>query len=134
MGEVVETGSGSTLQKGQRVVVPFVIACGKCFFCEKQQYSACDNSNPVDKQDISETLYGNAMSGLFGYSHLTGGYPGGQAEYVRVPFSDVGPIVVPEGMADEKVLFLSAIIPPGWMAAAKHDSEQRSEERSIGKE
>src|SRR3546814_2992322 len=90
MGEVVETGSGSTLQKGQRVVVPFVIACGKCFFCEKQQYSACDNSNPVDKQDISETLYGHAMSGLFGYSHLTGGYPGGQAEYVRVPFSDVG--------------------------------------------
>src|SRR3546814_7390453 len=80
MGEVVETGSGSTLQKGQRVVVPFVIACGKCFFCEKQQYSACDNSNPVDKQDISETLYGHAMSGLFGYSHLTGGYPGGQAE------------------------------------------------------
>lgn len=124
MGEVVETGSGSTLQKGQRVVVPFVIACGKCFFCEKQQYSACDNSNPVDKQDISETLYGHAMSGLFGYSHLTGGYPGGQAEYVRVPFSDVGPIVVPEGMDDEQVLFLSDIIPTGWMAADNADIEE----------
>src|SRR5690606_34691785 len=92
MGEVVETGSKSTLQVGQRVVVPFVIACGSCFFCQKQQFSACDNSNPVEKQEPSEALYGHAMSGLFGYSHLTGGYAGGQAEYVRVPFSDVGPI------------------------------------------
>src|SRR5690606_24645520 len=94
MGEVVETGPHSTLRKGQRVVVPFTIACGSCFFCSKQQYSACDNSNPVDKQEVSETLYGTPMAGLFGYSHLTGGYSGGQAEYVRVPFSDVGPVVI----------------------------------------
>lgn len=117
MGEVVETGSRSTLQKGQRVVVPFVIACGACYFCQKHQFSACDNSNPADTQDMSEKLYGHAMSGIFGYSHLTGGYAGGQAEYVRVPFSDVGPIVVPEGIEDEKVLFLSDILPTGWMAA-----------------
>jgi len=117
MGEVVDTGPKSTLKKGQRVVVPFTISCGSCFFCEKQQYSACDNSNPVDKQDLSEKLYGHAVSGLFGYSHLTGGYPGGQAEYVRVPYSDVGPIVVPDGLEDEKVLFLSDILPTGWMAA-----------------
>jgi threonine dehydrogenase-like Zn-dependent dehydrogenase len=117
MGEVVETGPASTLQKGQRVVVPFVIACGKCYFCEKHQYAACDNSNPVEAQDATEMLYGHAMSGLFGYSHLTGGYAGGQAEYVRVPFSDVGPVVVPEGIDDDKVLFLSDILPTGWMAA-----------------
>ena len=117
MGEVVDVGTESTLRRGQRVVVPFTIACGQCFFCEATQYSCCDNSNPVDKQDMSETLYGHAMSGLFGYSHLTGGYPGGQAEYVRVPFSDVGPIVVPNGLADDQVLFLSDILPTGWMAA-----------------
>lgn len=117
MGEVVETGPGSTLKKGQKVVVPFTIACGACYFCQKQQYSACDNSNPVDAQDLTEPLYGHAMSGLFGYSHLTGGYAGGQAEYVRVPFSDVGPIVVPNEIEDEKVLFLSDILPTGWMAA-----------------
>jgi threonine dehydrogenase-like Zn-dependent dehydrogenase len=117
MGEVVETGPKSTLVKGQRVVVPFVIACGSCYFCQKQQYAACDNSNPVEKQDMSELLYGHPMSGLFGYSHMTGGYSGGQAEYVRVPFSDVGPIVVPDGIEDEKVLFLSDILPTGWMAA-----------------
>ena len=117
MGEVVDVGTESTLKRGQRVVVPFTIACGSCFFCEQTQYSCCDNSNPADKQDMSETLYGHAMSGLFGYSHLTGGYPGGQAEYVRVPFSDVGPIVVPDGMEDDQVLFLSDILPTGWMAA-----------------
>ena len=90
MGEVVALGSGvHAFKEGDRVVVPFVIACGKCFHCSKQQYSACDNSNPVDEADASETLYGYQMSGLFGYSHLTGGYPGGQAEYVRVPFADV---------------------------------------------
>lgn len=118
MGEVVEVGPGSTLRKGQRVVVPFTISCGTCFFCDKQQYSACDNSNPVEKQEMSETLYGHAMSGLFGYSHMTGGYPGGQAEYVRVPFSDVGPIVIEnDDLDDDKVLFLSDILPTGWMAA-----------------
>jgi threonine dehydrogenase-like Zn-dependent dehydrogenase len=117
MGRVVETGPASTLQKGQRVVVPFTISCGACFHCLKQQFAACDNSNPAEKQDLTEPLYGHAVSGLFGYSHLTGGYPGGQAEYVRVPFSDVGPIVIPEGMADNDVLFLSDILPTGWMAA-----------------
>src|SRR5258707_11593061 len=117
MGEVVETGAKSTLQKGQRVVVPFTIACGACYHCSKQQYSACDNGNPADNQDIAQELYGQPMSGLFGYSHMTGGYAGGQAEYVRVPFSDVGPIVIPDGIEDEKVLFLSDILPTGWMAA-----------------
>jgi len=117
MGEVVETGPRSTLKPGQRVVVPFTISCGGCFFCQKGQFSACDNSNPVENQDASETLYGHAMGAAFGYSHLTGGYAGGQAEYVRVPFSDVGPIVIPDGIADEKVLFLSDIVPTGWMAA-----------------
>ena len=118
MGEVVEVGPGNQkLKVGERVVVPFVIACGKCFFCERQQFSACDNSNPADNADMSETLYGYPMTGAFGYSHLTGGYPGGQAEYVRVPFSDVGPIVIPDGIDDEKVLFLSDILPTGWMAA-----------------
>jgi threonine dehydrogenase-like Zn-dependent dehydrogenase len=123
MGEVVETGPGSTLQKGQRVVVPFTIACGKCFHCEKRQFAACDNSNPAETADISEVLYGQAMSGLFGYSHMTGGYAGGQAEYVRVPYSDVGPIVVPDGLEDDKVLFLSDILPTGWMAAENCDIE-----------
>jgi threonine dehydrogenase-like Zn-dependent dehydrogenase len=123
MGEVVEVGQSSTLTKGQRVVVPFVIACGKCFHCEKQQFSACDNSNPAEKADMSEIMYGQSMSGLFGYSHLTGGYAGGQAEYVRVPYSDVGPIVIPDGLEDDKVLFLSDILPTGWMAAENCDIE-----------
>lgn len=124
MGEVVETGAKSTLKKGQRVVVPFTISCGSCFHCSKLEFSACDNSNPVEKQDMSEELYGHAMGGLFGYSHLTGGYSGGQAEYVRVPYSDVGPIVVPDHLEDDKVLFLSDILPTGWMAAENADIEQ----------
>ncbi|QZH75862.1 MAG: glutathione-dependent formaldehyde dehydrogenase [Erythrobacter sp.] len=117
MGEAVEVGKDSTLEKGQRVVVPFTISCGGCFHCQVQQYSACENSNPAEKQDMSASLYGHPMSGLFGYSHLTGGYSGGQAEYVRVPFSDVGPIVIPDHLEDDKVLFLSDILPTGWMAA-----------------
>ncbi|WP_454280953.1 zinc-dependent alcohol dehydrogenase [Sphingomonas sp. Marseille-Q8236] len=117
MGEVVETGSGSTLKKGQKVVVPFTIACGSCYHCGKHQYSGCENGLPADNQDIARELYGHPMAGLFGYSHMTGGYAGGQAEYVRVPFSDTGPIVIPEGVDDEKVLFLSDILPTGWMAA-----------------
>ncbi len=124
MGEVVEVGHANTrLKKGDRVVVPFVIACGSCFFCGKQQYSACDNSNVPDKADMSETLWGYQAAGLFGYTHLTGGYAGGQAEYVRVPYSDIGPVVIPDGIEDEKVLFLSDILPTGWMAAENCDIE-----------
>ncbi len=117
MGRVVETGPGSTLKKGQRVVVPFTISCGACFFCREGQFAACDNSNPVECQDASELAYGHAMSGMFGYSHMTGGYSGGQAQYVRVPFSDIGPVVVPDALGDEQALFLSDILPTGWMAA-----------------
>ncbi|WP_292962863.1 zinc-dependent alcohol dehydrogenase [Novosphingobium sp. UBA1939] len=124
MGEVVETGPLSTLRKGQRVVVPFTISCGQCFHCSRQAFSACDNSNPTEKQDIAEKVYGHATSGMFGYSHMTGGYSGGQAEFVRVPFSDVGPIAVPDHLDDEQVLFLSDILPTGWMAAENARIEQ----------
>jgi threonine dehydrogenase-like Zn-dependent dehydrogenase len=125
MGEVVEVGRGNgTLKVGDRVVVPFVIACGKCFFCEKQQFAACDNSNPADSADMSELAYGYPMTGAFGYSHLTGGYAGGQAEYARVPYSDVGPIVIPDDLDDDKVLFLSDILPTGWMAAENCQIEE----------
>ncbi len=123
MGEVVEVGSESTLEKGQRVIVPFTISCGHCFFCERQHYSCCDNSNPVETQDPSEVMFGHGMTGAFGYTALTGGYPGGQAEYVRVPFSDVGPLVVPDHLEDDKVLFLTDILPTGWMAAENCDIE-----------
>ena len=117
MGEVVEVGARSTLQKGQRVVVPFTISCGSCFFCDKNQFSACENGNPAETADLSETMMGHSMGAAFGYAHLTGGYSGGQAEYVRVPYSDVGPIVIPDGLPDDEVLFLSDILPTGWMAA-----------------
>ena len=124
MGRVVELGSGNRkLKIGQKVVVPFVIACGQCFFCQRQQFSACDNSNPAETAYQSEVLYGYAMTGAFGYAHLTGGYAGGQAEYVRVPYSDIGPIVVPSDIDDEKVLFLSDILPTGWMAAENCEIE-----------
>jgi threonine dehydrogenase-like Zn-dependent dehydrogenase len=124
MGEVVEVGKGNRkLKVGDRVVVPFVIACGNCFFCQRDQFAACDNSNPAETADMSEILYGYPMTGAFGYSHLTGGYPGGQAEYARVPFSDIGPIVIPAGIEDEKVLFLSDILPTGWMAAENCEIE-----------
>ena len=124
MGRVVETGPKSTLKKGQRVVVPFTISCGSCFFCKQTMYSACDNTNPAEKQDMTEGLFGHSVSALFGYTHLTGGYPGGQAEYVRVPFSDVGPIVIPDGMDDDEVLFLSDILPTGWMGAENADIKE----------
>ena len=118
MGEVVEVGPKSTLKTGQRVVVPFTISCGQCYHCSKQQYSGCDNGNPADNQDIGRELLGIPMSAAFGFSHMTGGYSGGQAEYVRVPFSDVGPLVIPDdSIEDDKVLFLSDILPTGWMAA-----------------
>jgi threonine dehydrogenase-like Zn-dependent dehydrogenase len=116
MGEVVETGPDvRTLRTGDRVVVPFAIACGHCFFCQQQLWSLCDNTNP--NAWMLEKLYGSSGAGLFGYSHLYGGYAGGQAEYVRVPFADVGPIKVPESLTDEQVLFLSDILPTGYMAA-----------------
>ena len=124
MGEVVEVGAKSTLENGQRVVVPFTISCGSCFFCDKQQFSACDNGNPAETADMSETLMGHAMGAAFGYAHLTGGYAGGQAEYVRVPYSDVGPIVIPDGQPDDQVLFLSDILPTGWMAAENAQIER----------
>jgi threonine dehydrogenase-like Zn-dependent dehydrogenase len=124
MGRVVEVGPGNAkLRVGDRVVVPFVIACGNCFFCSRQQFAACDNSNPAESADMSETLFGYPMTGAFGYSHLTGGYAGGQAEYVRVPYSDVGPLVIPDGIDDDKVLFLSDILPTGWMAAQNCEIE-----------
>jgi threonine dehydrogenase-like Zn-dependent dehydrogenase len=116
MGEVVELGSGVTnLKVGDRVVVPFPIACGNCFFCEEQQHSLCENSNP--NAAMAEKMWGHSPAGIFGYSHLTGGYAGGQAEYVRVPYADFGPIRVPDGIDDEKALFLSDILPTGYMAA-----------------
>ncbi|WP_119459486.1 zinc-dependent alcohol dehydrogenase [Rhodospirillaceae bacterium SYSU D60014] len=116
MGEVVDVGrENGALKRGDRVVVPFTISCGRCFFCEKDLWSLCDNSNP--NAGMAETLYGQSPSGLFGYSHLLGGYAGGQAEYVRVPFADTGPIKVPESLSDEQVLFLSDIFPTGYMAA-----------------
>jgi threonine dehydrogenase-like Zn-dependent dehydrogenase len=123
MGEVVDVGGKSDLKIGQRVVVPFVIACGSCFHCMKTQFAACENGNPAANQDIGATQYGHPALAAFGYSHLTGGYAGGQAEYARVPFSDVGPIVIPEGLDDEEVLFLSDILPTGWMAAENCDIE-----------
>jgi threonine dehydrogenase-like Zn-dependent dehydrogenase len=122
MGEVVETGPGvRKLKKGDRVVVPFNIACGRCFFCEKTLWSLCDNSNPQGYK--SERIFGQRTSGLFGYSKLFGGYAGGQAEYVRVPYADVGPIRIPEGIPDEKVLFLTDIFPTGYMAAENGNIE-----------
>jgi threonine dehydrogenase-like Zn-dependent dehydrogenase len=116
MGEVVEVGSGvKKLRKGDRVVVPFPISCGHCFFCQRDLWSLCDNSNPNGW--MAEKLYGHSPAALYGYSHLFGGYAGGQAEYVRVPFADVGPVKIPEGLTDEQVLFLSDILPTGYMAA-----------------
>ena len=118
MGEVVEVGSEiSNLKVGDRVVVPFTIACGECFFCKRGFYSGCERSNPGKSKKKAETMWGHSPAGLFGYSHLLGGYPGGQAEYLRVPFADVGPIKVPAGLSDEQVLFLSDIFPTGYMAA-----------------
>jgi threonine dehydrogenase-like Zn-dependent dehydrogenase len=116
MGEVVELGSEvKNLRKGDRVVVPFPIACGNCFFCKRELWSLCDNSNP--NAALAAELWGYSPCGIFGYSHLVGGYAGGQAEYARVPFADVGPIKVPDNLTDEQVLFLSDILPTGYMAA-----------------
>src|SRR3954464_15800174 len=116
MGEVVETGPAvKNLRTGDRVVVPFPIACGRCAMCQLQLFSCCENSNP--NAWMAEKMWGHSPAGIFGYSHLLGGYAGGQAEYARVPFADVGPIKVPEGLTDEQVLFLSDILPTGYMGA-----------------
>jgi threonine dehydrogenase-like Zn-dependent dehydrogenase len=116
MGEVVELGAENTkLKIGDRVVVPFTIACGECFFCKRGYFSGCERSNP--NKQMAEKLWGHSPAGLFGYSHLLGGYPGGQAEYLRVPYADAGPIKVPDGITDEQALFLSDIFPTGYMAA-----------------
>src|SRR5919112_2279353 len=116
MGEVVELGRDvRNLSVGDRVVVPFPIACGHCLQCEREMFSLCENSNP--NAWMAEKMYGYSPCGIFGYSHLTGGYAGGQAEYARVPFADVGPIKIPDNLEDEQVLFLSDIFPTGYMAA-----------------
>ncbi|MBA2635100.1 MAG: glutathione-dependent formaldehyde dehydrogenase [Sphingomonas sp.] len=117
MGEVMEVGRGvgRGLKVGDRVVVPFPISCGNCYYCKKGEFSSCDNSNP--NAAAAEALNGQSGAALFGYSHLYGGYAGGQAEYVRVPFADVGPITVDNGLSDEQVLFLSDIFPTGYQAA-----------------
>src|SRR5436305_2587456 len=116
MGEVVDVGRGvGNLKVGDRVVVPFTICCGHCSFCKQELWSLCDNSNP--NAWMAEKMYGFSAAGLFGYSHMMGGYAGGQAEYARVPYADVGPLKVPEGLPDEQALFLSDIFPTGYMAA-----------------
>lgn len=116
MGIVEEVGKEVTnLKRGDRVVVPFTIACGSCFFCKRQLWSACDNTNP--NAHLMEAAYGYSGSGLFGYSHMMGGYAGGQAQYARVPFANVGPLKIENDLPDEKVLFLSDIFPTGYMAA-----------------
>jgi threonine dehydrogenase-like Zn-dependent dehydrogenase len=120
MGEVVEIGANvKRLAVGDRVVVPFTISCGGCSHCARQQWSLCDNSNPNGW--ISEKLMGYTPAGIFGYSHMTGGYAGGQAQYARVPFADHGPIIIESDLPDEKVLFLSDIFPTGYMAAENCD-------------
>lgn len=122
MGEVVEVGGNVKQTKvGDRVVVPFTIACGSCFFCDRHLFSHCENSNPQSQLAIKQM--GHATSGMFGYSHMTGGFAGGQAEYVRVPYADVGPIKVPAGLPDDKVLFLSDVFPTGFMAAENANIE-----------
>lgn len=120
MGEVMEVGAGNKkLKVGDRVVVPFTIVCGECEQCRRGNFSVCERSNR--NKDIADKVFGHSTAGLFGYTHLTGGYAGGQAEYVRVPYADVGPVVIPDGLTDEQVLFLGDILPTGWQAAAQCD-------------
>ena len=132
MGEVVEVGAevNKTLKVGDRVVVPFTISCGECFFCKRGFFSGCERTNP-NKQK-AEKLWGHSPAGLFGYSHMLGGYAGGQAEYLRVPYADVGPIKVPEGLTDEQVLFLSDIFPTGYMAADNCNIQAGRHHRRLG--
>jgi len=122
MGEVVEVGSANkALKVGDRVVVPFTISCGECEQCRRGNFSVCERSNR--NHALAKAAFGQATAGLFGYSHLTGGYAGGQAENVRVPFADVGPLKVPANLSDEQVLFLGDIFPTGWQAAVACDIE-----------
>lgn len=123
VGEVVETGAHvSSIKRGDRVVVPFPISCGDCWYCKEGMFSLCDNSNP--NSWMQEKIYGDGSAGIFGYSHLYGGYSGGQAEYVRVPFSDVGLKKIPDSLTDEQVLFLTDILPTGYQAAEQCDIQQ----------
>ncbi|HEU4327482.1 MAG TPA: zinc-dependent alcohol dehydrogenase, partial [Roseiflexaceae bacterium] len=123
MGEVVEVGSAvKNLRPGDRVVVPFTISCGECFFCKKGMFSLCDTSNP--NAEMARKVMGQSPAGLFGYSHMLGGFAGGQAQYLRVPYADVGPIKIPGGLTDDQVLFLSDIFPTGYMAAENAEIEQ----------
>jgi threonine dehydrogenase-like Zn-dependent dehydrogenase len=118
MGEIVEIGRGVRKHRvGDRVVVAFTISCGECFFCEKELFSCCERSNPRASAEIASKLWGHSPAGLFGYSHMLGGFPGGQSQYVRVPYADVGALSVPPDLTDEQVLFLSDIFPTGYMAA-----------------
>ena len=120
MGEVMEVGKGvKTLKVGDRVVVPFTISCGACWMCKQELYSLCENSNP--NAWMAEKMFGHSPAGIYGYSHLTGGYAGGQSEFVRVPFADVGPLRIENGFTDEQVLFLSDIFPTGYMGAEMCD-------------
>uniref|UniRef100_UPI0032B1757D zinc-dependent alcohol dehydrogenase n=1 Tax=uncultured Aquincola sp. TaxID=886556 RepID=UPI0032B1757D len=120
MGEVVEVGKGnSKLKVGDRVVVPFTITCGECEQCRRGNFSVCERSNR--NKDMADKMFGHTTAGLFGYSHLTGGYPGGQAEYIRVPYADVTHVKIPDGLTDEQVLFLGDIFPTGWQAAVACD-------------
>ena len=122
MGEVVEVGSPNhKLKVGDRVVVPFTIACGECDQCRRGYFSVCERSNR--NKEMADKIFGHTTAGLFGYTHLTGGYPGGQAEYVRVPYADVTPVKVPGGLSDEQVLFLGDIFPTGWQAVVQCDIE-----------
>lgn len=123
MGEVVEVGSGMNgrLRKGERVVIPFTIICGECEQCKRGNFSVCERTNR--NKHLAEKVFGHTTAGLFGYTHITGGYPGGQAEYVRVPFADTTHVKVPESLSDEQALFLSDILPTGWQAAAHCDIE-----------
>ncbi len=120
MGEVVEVGAeNKKLKVGDRVVVPFTIICGECEQCKRGNFSVCERTNR--RKDLADKAFGHTTAGLFGYTHLTGGYPGGQAEYVRVPYADVAPVRVPDGLTDEQVLFLGDIFPTGWQAAVQCD-------------
>ena len=120
MGEVMEVGSANKkLKVGDRVVVPFTIVCGECDQCRRGNFSVCERTNR--NKDVADKVFGHTTAGLYGYTHRTGGYAGGQAEFVRVPYADVGPVVIPDGMTDEQVLFLGDILPTGWQAAAQCD-------------